>query len=76
MSKMEERRQLGLCFNCNEKFGGGQNKMCQRLFLLDLAAADDNDTASDDPANPTSQMLLHAITGVHTSRYDIVLGTQ
>jgi hypothetical protein len=34
---------------------------------LDLVAADDdNDAASDDPANPTPPMLLHAITGIHT----------
>jgi len=25
MSKMEEHRRLGLCFNCNEKFGRGHN---------------------------------------------------
>jgi hypothetical protein len=64
---MEERRQLGLCFNCNEKFGHGHNKVCQRLFLLDLAATDDDtNAASDDPANPTLPMLLHVITDVHT----------
>jgi hypothetical protein len=68
MTEMEERRQLGLCFNCNEKFGRGHNKVCQRLFLLDLAAADDDtNAASDNLANPTPPMLLHAITGVHTS---------
>jgi hypothetical protein len=52
MTEMEERCQLGLSFNCNKKFGHGHNKVCQRLFLLDLAAADDDiNAASDNPAN-------------------------
>ena len=68
MFEMEERRRLGLCFNCNEKFRSGHNQVCQRLFLLDLAAADDdNDVAPDDPDTMAPQLLLHAINGVHTS---------
>ena len=27
-AEMEERRRLGLCFNCNEKFGRGHNRVC------------------------------------------------
>ena len=42
-AEMEERRRLGLCFNCNEKFGRGHNRICQRIFLLDLAEAEDDD---------------------------------
>jgi len=54
---MEERRRLGLCFNCNEKFGRGHNRVCQRIFLLDLAPDDDDDdtasaTADASPADP------------------------
>ena len=68
-TEMEERRRLGLCFNCNEKFGRGHNRVCQRIFLLDLAPDDDDDTASDTadatPADP--QISLHAIAGVRTS---------
>jgi hypothetical protein len=68
MTEMEERCRLSLCFNCNEKFGRGHNQVCQRLLLLDLAAADDDtDAASVDPANPAPKMLLHAVTGVHTN---------
>jgi hypothetical protein len=59
MTEMEECSQLGLCFNCNEKFGRGHNKVCQRLFLLDLVAVDDDtDAAFDDPVNLTPPMLL------------------
>jgi hypothetical protein len=43
------------------------------LFLLDLAAADDdNDAVSDDPTNATPPMLLLAITGIHTSNTMLV----
>ena len=41
--EMEEERRLGLCFNCNEKFGRGHNHVCKHIFLLDLAEADDDD---------------------------------
>jgi hypothetical protein len=68
MTEMEECSQLGLCFNCNEKFGHGHNKVCHRLFLLDLVAVDDDTNAAfDDPINSTPPMLLQTITGVHTS---------
>nr|CAB3453399.1 unnamed protein product [Digitaria exilis] len=69
-SEMEERRRLGLCFNCNEKFGRGHNKVCQHIFLLDLAAEDDDDAAgSDGPdadADGDPHISVHAITGIRT----------
>ena len=68
-AEMEERRRLGLCFNCNEKFGRGHIRVCQRIFLLNLAPDDDDDTASAtadaSPADP--RISLHAISGVRTS---------
>ena len=65
---MEERRRLGLCFNCNEKFGRGHNRICQCIFLLDLAAAEDDDDSETDEATPGEpQISLHAIAGVRTS---------
>jgi len=69
-AEMEERYHLGLCFNCNEKFGRGFNQVCQRIFLLDLVQDDDDDdmaanTEDATPADP--QISLHAITGVSTS---------
>ena len=67
-AEMEERRRLGLCFNCNEKFGRGHNRVCQRIFLLDLAAAEDDDDSEPDEATPGEpQISLHAIAGVRTS---------
>ncbi|KAM3243961.1 hypothetical protein ACQJBY_055715 [Aegilops geniculata] len=69
-TEMEERRRLGLCFNCNEKFGRGHNRVCQRIFLLDLAPDDDNDdtaSAIDDASPADPRISLHAISGVRTS---------
>jgi hypothetical protein len=64
---MEERRRLGLCYNCNEKFGRGHNKVCQRLFLLDMADDSDDESqgASDDDTEP--HISLHAIAGIRLS---------
>jgi hypothetical protein len=67
-AEQEERRRLGLCFNCDEKYSRGHNKVCKRLFLLD-SIADDDDT---DEAPVTEHMVdtespvfsLHAVAGV------------
>jgi hypothetical protein len=65
---MEERRHLGLCFNCNEKFGQGHNRVCQRLFLLDLAEAEEGDKAELEEQTADDPLIsLHAIANVHTS---------
>lgn len=77
-AEMEEHRRLGLCFNCNEKFRRGHNRVCQRIFLLDLALEDadqlneEEDTTDDDP-----HISVHAITGIRTGetmQLDISLG--
>lgn len=67
---MEDRCRLGLCFNCNEKFSRGHNRVCQRLFLLDLAAPDDdtdNDSLQEGIGETKPQVSLHAIAGVRFS---------
>jgi hypothetical protein len=64
---MEERRHLGLCFNCNERFGRGHNRVCQRIFLIDLAADEDSEdvdhseTTADEPI-----IFVLAASGVRT----------
>ncbi|KAF8690253.1 hypothetical protein HU200_041322 [Digitaria exilis] len=65
-AEMEERRRFSLCFNCNEKFGRGHNRLCQHIFLLDLANVDD----TDDPGEPledSPQISRLAISVVRTS---------
>jgi len=66
--EMEERCRLGLCFNCNKKFGRRHNCVCQRICLLDLAPGDDDGASElDDAAIDDPQISLHAITRVRTS---------
>ena len=64
-AEQEERRRLGLCFNCDEKYSRGHNKVCKRLFLLDCAVDDDDTTAAEDAADTESPVFsLHAVAGV------------
>lgn len=72
-AEMEERRRLGLCYNCDEKYGRGHNKVCKRLFLLDSKVEDeDDDTAAESPV-----FSLHAVAGVargNTMQVQVALG--
>jgi hypothetical protein len=52
-AEQDERRRLGLCFNCDEKYSRGHNKVCKRIFLLDCAADDDY---SEDAAAAGEQL--------------------
>ena len=64
----EERRRLGLCYNCDEKFVRGHNRVCKRLFLLDAAVEDEEDLMkSSEPTAAEEEspiFSLHAIAGV------------
>jgi hypothetical protein len=62
---MEERRRLGLCFNCNEKFARSHNRVCQRIFLLDLAD-DDEEVAPDHEPHQSPLISLRAMARVRT----------
>ena len=70
-AKQEEHRRLGLCYNCDEKFGRGHNPVCKRLFLLDSIIEDDTDdgAAADEDAvgEETPHFSLNAIAGVSFS---------
>jgi hypothetical protein len=67
-AEQEEHCRLGLCYNCDEKFGRGHNRICRRLFLLDSVVEDDVDEAGagDELAQPEESpaFSLHAIAGV------------
>jgi hypothetical protein len=70
-AKQEEHRCLGLCYNCDEKFMHGHNRVCKRLFLLD-GAVDDTEEApesSDPPATEEESPVfsLHVVAGVRFS---------
>jgi hypothetical protein len=70
-AEQEERRCLGLCYNCDEKFGRGHNRVCKRLFLLDCAMEEDIDEAvAGVELAQTEESLafsLHAIAGVRAT---------
>jgi hypothetical protein len=59
---MDERRRLGQCFNCDEKYVRGHNRTCKHLFLVELS-----DEAEDDEEQAEAlQISLHALTGIKT----------
>jgi hypothetical protein len=70
-AKQEERRRLGLCYNCDEKFGRGHNRVCKRLFLLDYAVEEDIDEAAAGAelaqTEESPAFSLHAIVDVRAT---------
>ena len=67
--EMAERRCLGLCFNCNEKFTRGHNRFYRRLFFLDGVEIDEDGGAGTDAADAAGDteapvFSLHAVAGV------------
>ena len=67
-AEQEDRRRLGLCYNCDEKFTRGHNRVCKRLFLLDGVEEDDDgatEEAAVDAAKEEAPMFsLQALAGV------------
>lgn len=62
-AEMEERRRLGLCYNCDEKFS--RNHSCKQLFCLLW----DNEIQTEDEGpeiDMEPEISLHALTGVRT----------
>lgn len=65
--EMEERRHLGLCYNCNDKFSRGHSKFSPRLFLLELGDADDGINGEVRWGTEEEPLIsLHAIASVRT----------
>jgi hypothetical protein len=66
--EQEERRRLGLCFNCDEKYSRGHNKVCKRLFLLDSIVDDEDSEEAPETKNTVDTespvFSLHAVAGV------------
>ncbi|XP_066320384.1 uncharacterized protein [Miscanthus floridulus] len=71
----EERRRLGLCYNCDEKFTRGHNRVCKRLFLLE--GVEEEDDAEDAATEDAPVFSLQAIAGVtfsDTMQITVTLG--
>ncbi|WVZ83703.1 hypothetical protein U9M48_030824 [Paspalum notatum var. saurae] len=74
--EMEDRRRQGLCFNCDEKYSRGHNRVCKQLFILEFGyPSDTDDVVEEKPAaaaeadQETAPVIsLHAISGVRTGR--------
>jgi hypothetical protein len=70
-AEQEERRRLGLCYNCDEKFGRGHNRVCKQLFLLDCAMEEDIDEAAVGAELAQTEELpafsLHAIASIRAT---------
>jgi hypothetical protein len=76
--KQEERRRLGLCFNCNEKYTRGHNRVSRRIFYIGGFETTDESTTADEPDTAAPVFSLHAVTGVaasNTIQLQVRLGT-
>jgi len=77
--EMEERRRLGLCFNCDERYVRGHNRQCKHLFLLEIDdEMGDDKSADDEPSSEEPAISLHTIAGIRTGdtmKVPLSLGT-
>jgi hypothetical protein len=76
---MAERRRLGLCFNCNEKYTHGHNRFCRRIFFLDDVEIDDvaeatGDAENDGEAPCFSQQAVAGVPMAGTMQIAMALG--
>ena len=69
---MQARREKGLCYNCDERFGLGHRCKKQQLFVLELMEeTEENSRAIDldpesEPPQAVPEILLYALSGVST----------
>jgi hypothetical protein len=73
---MDARHKAGLCFNCDEKFSRGHNKVCRHLFYVDIIY-DDSDEEQSAGTEDAPTVSLHAIAGTRspdTMRVELRLG--
>ena len=66
---MAERRQQGLCYNCDEQYTRGHK--CPRLFYLEVTDAEEDDTEESTEQQQHEEqpplISLHAIAGMTTN---------
>ncbi|WVZ65096.1 hypothetical protein U9M48_014517 [Paspalum notatum var. saurae] len=53
--EQEERRRKGLCYNCDEKYTHGHNRVYQRLFLLEGIEEDGEEGPTEDSEEPAAE---------------------
>jgi hypothetical protein len=61
-----ERRRLGLCYNCNEKYFRGHNRVCRRIFFVDGVTITDEEAAAAESNHEAGAPVfsLQAVAGV------------
>jgi hypothetical protein len=80
-AELKERRDKGLCFNCDDKFS--PRHRCKKLFLIEGIYEEDNERPSEEEARETweddeleiPEISLHAISGVQTPQTMRIAGT-
>jgi hypothetical protein len=76
-AEQEERRRLGLCYNCDDKFTRGHNRICKRLFLLEGLEEEEDEAVEDAGTEETPVFSLQALAGValtDTMQLQVTLG--
>jgi hypothetical protein len=70
--EVKERREKGLCFNCDEKFVPGHR--CAKLFWLEVLAAEEepplDHSLDEEEEGETPAISLHAISGIARATHD------
>jgi hypothetical protein len=59
-----ERRRLDLCYNCNEPYSRGHNRVCRRLFFIVGVEIDDGTVGDAAPNLEAPVFSLHVVAGV------------
>jgi hypothetical protein len=72
-AEMSERREKGLCYNCDEVYSRGHR--CQRLFHLEVLSEDEEDDVIEE--EPTlSALAMHGSKTSRTMQVILVMGQQ
>ncbi|WVZ89345.1 hypothetical protein U9M48_035766 [Paspalum notatum var. saurae] len=68
-SEMAQRRAVGLCYNCDEKFVYGHK--CKKLFILEVAPDDDEEPEHEEQEEQQQDLTisLHALTSIRSTTY-------
>lgn len=78
-AEQAERRRLGLCYNCDERYTRGHNRVCRRVFFIDGVELDDVDDAEavadqDAEAPVFSLQALAGVPAADTMQIAVALG--
>ncbi|XP_066323873.1 uncharacterized protein [Miscanthus floridulus] len=79
LEEQAKRRHLGLCYNCDEKYSRGHNRVCRRIFYIDgVTLTDAEDAALDRDQAEAPVFSLQAVASVplcDTMQVRVTLGT-